>query len=185
MVEIVIEETTEKMDKAVEALKKEFSKLRTGRASTGMFDTIMVDYFGSMTPLNQLAAVNVPEPRLITIQPWDQGSLGAIEKTIMSSDLGLNPNNDGKIIRINFPQLTEDRRKELVRLAKKYGEETKVSVRNARRDGNEDIKKLEKDKEISKDDLKKHQEDIQKLTDSFIVKVDKVVEAKEKDIMEV
>lgn len=185
MIEIVIEEVTDKMDKAIESLKKGLSKLRTGRASTGMLDGIMVNYFGSMTPLNQLATVNVPEPRMITIQPWDQGSLGAIEKTIMSSDLGLTPNNDGKIIRINFPQLTEERRKELVKVAKKYGEESKVSVRNARRDGNEEIKKLEKDKEISQDDMKKHQEDVQKLTDAYILKVDKILETKEKDILEV
>lgn len=185
MIEIVIEEVTDKMDKAIESLKKGLSKLRTGRASTGMLDGIMVNYFGSMTPLNQLATVNVPEPRMITIQPWDQGSLGAIEKTIMSSDLGLTPNNDGKIIRINFPQLTEERRKELVKIAKKYGEESKVSVRNARRDGNEEIKKLEKDKEISQDDMKKHQEDVQKLTDAYILKVDKILETKEKDILEV
>jgi ribosome recycling factor len=175
----------ERMDKAISALKKELSSLRAGRATPALLDRIQVEYYGSMTPVNQLGNINTPDARTLMIQPWDKTSLAAIEKAIMKSDLGLTPANDGNIIRISIPPLTEERRGELVKMTKKSGEDAKVAIRNIRRDANEDIKKLEKSATISEDDSRRHQEDIQKLTDKFIAEVDKVLVAKEAEIMEV
>ncbi|HLC18238.1 MAG TPA: ribosome recycling factor [Thermodesulfobacteriota bacterium] len=180
-----VSDARKRMDKAADALAHEFAGLRTGRASVALFDHIRVDYYGTPTPVNQLSTLSAPEPRLITIQPWDTTQIHAIEKAILSSDLGLNPSNDGKMIRIAIPQLTEERRKELVKVAKRYSEEGKVAIRNIRRDANEGARKLEKDKEISQDDLKKLQQEIQDATDEYIKKVDALLEKKEKDIMEV
>lgn len=175
----------ERMNGAVDALKKEFSGIRTGRASLGLLDGMAIDYYGTMTQIQQLANLSVPEPRQIVIQPWEQKIIPDIEKAIMKSDLGLTPMNDGKVIRINIPALTEERRKQLVKVVKKRAEEGKVAIRNIRRDANEDLKKLEKDKHLSEDDAKKEHDEIQKLTDAFIRKIDEVLEHKEKEIMEV
>lgn len=173
------------MSRAVEVLKKEFGSIRTGRASLALLDGIMVNYYDTQTPLQQLTSLSIPESRQITIQPWEQKIIPEIEKAILKSDLGLTPTNDGKTIRINIPPLTEERRKLLVKTVKKKAEEAKVSVRNIRRDTNEEIKKLEKEKHISEDVVKKLQEEIQKITDSYISKMDEVLSHKEKEIMEV
>ncbi len=173
------------MSRTIEALKKDFSSIRTGRASLALLDGLMVNYYDSLTPLQQLASLSIPESRQIAIQPWDQKVIPEMEKAILKSDLGLTPTNDGKIIRINIPSLTEERRKHLVKMVKKKAEEAKVAIRNIRRDTNEELKKLEKDKHISEDVVKKSQEEIQKLTDSYIAKVDEVLANKEKEIMEV
>ncbi|TAL23592.1 MAG: ribosome recycling factor [Nitrospirae bacterium] len=175
----------EKMDHAVDALKKEFSSIRTGRASLALLDGIKVDYYGTPTPLQQLAALSIPESRQIAVQPWEQKLISEIEKAIMKSDLGLTPSNDGKIIRVNIPALTEERRKQLVKAIKKNAEDSKVAVRNIRRDINEEIKKLEKEKHISEDNTKKSLDEIQKLTDTYIKKIDEILMHKEKEIMEV
>lgn len=176
---------TDKMDSALEALKKELGTIRTGRASLALLDGIKIDYYGTITPLQQLASLSVPESRQIAIQPWEQKIISDIEKAIMKSDLGLTPTNDGKIIRINIPTLTEERRKQLVKVVKKNAEDSRVAVRNIRRDINEEIKKLEKDKHISEDDTKKSLDEIQKLTDTYIKKIDEILQHKEKEIMEV
>ncbi|MFQ5736729.1 MAG: ribosome recycling factor [Thermodesulfobacteriota bacterium] len=181
----ILSDARKRMEKAIEALNHELGGLRTGRASIAILDGVKVDYYGTVTPINQLATLSVPESRTITIQPWDISQVNAIEKAIMSSDLGLNPSNDGKVIRINIPQLTEERRKELVKLARKYGEECKVAIRNVRRDANEAYKKLEKEKQISQDELKKHQQDVQDLTDAQTARVDEILPRKEAEIMEV
>lgn len=175
----------ERMHGAIETLKKELASVRTGRASLALLDGIMVDYYGTPTHLNQVSSLNVPESRLIVIQPWEQKLIPEIEKAIFKSDLGLTPVNDGKTIRINIPPLTEERRKDLVKVVKKRAEESRVAVRNIRRDLNEELKKLEKEKKISEDDLKKSLDEAQKMTDSFIKKVDEVLHHKEKEIMEV
>jgi ribosome recycling factor len=177
--------TNEKMYGALEALKKEFASVRTGRASLGLLEGITVDYYGTMTPLQQLASLSIPDSRQIAIQPWEQRIIPEIEKAIMKSDLGLTPMNDGKVIRINIPVLTEERRKQLVKVVRKRAEEAKVAVRNIRREANDELKKLEKDEHVSEDEVKKEQEEIQKITDSFIKKVDEILGHKEKEIMEV
>ena len=174
--ESVLLDSEDRMDKALGALDRDFSRLRTGRASTGLVDNIKVDYYGTPTPISQLASVAIPDSRTITIQPWDRGAFASVEKAILKSDLGLTPVNDGKIIRISIPPLTEDRRK--------AGEEAKVAVRNVRRDANDQLKKLEKDKAISEDELKKATDDVQKLTDKYVAKVDEKCAAKEKEIMD-
>ncbi len=174
----------ERMGKALAALDKEFSKLRTGRASTALVEDIKVDYYGTPTAISQLASVAVPDSRSLTIQPWDRGAFALVEKAILKSDLGLTPINDGKIIRINIPPLTEERRKELVKVARKYTEETKVAIRNIRRDANDALKKLEKDKAHSEDEIKKATEQVQKLTDAQIAKADQKCQSKEKEVME-
>ena len=174
----------ERMEKALGSLEKDFGKLRTGRASTSLVEGIRVDYYGTPTPIPQIASVATPDSRTITIQPWDRGSFALIEKAILKSDLGLTPINDGKIIRIGIPPLTEERRKDLVKVARKYAEEAKVAVRNIRRDANEQLKKLEKDKAHGEDEIKKAQDAIQKLTDGHVAKVDQKCQAKEKEIME-
>ncbi len=175
----------ERMDKALTALERDFAKLRTGRASSSLVENIKVDYYGTPTPIQQLASVAVPDSRSVTIQPWDKNSFSLVEKAILKSDLGLTPMNDGKLIRISIPPLTEERRKELSKLAKKYTEDAKVAIRNIRRDANEALKKLEKDKSMSEDDLKKAMDEIQKLTDAFVAKADARAAAKEKEIMEI
>jgi len=181
----VIDSTEEKMKKTLANLKDGFASLRTGRASAALFDKIRVDYYGEKSPLNQVANISVPEARLIVIQPWDKNLIGEIEKAIRSSELSLNPSNDGKVIRISVPPLTEERRKELVKLAKSHAEQSRVAVRNIRRDGNDDLKKMLKDASITEDDESKGISDLQKLTDSYIEKVNQVLEEKEKEIMEV
>ncbi len=182
--ETVLLDSEERMEKAIATLEREFGRLRTGRASTNLVDNIKVDYYGTPTPISQLASVAVPDSRTITIQPWDRGAFGGVEKAILKSDLGLTPVNDGKIIRISIPPLTEERRKELGKVARKYGEEAQVAGRNVRRDANDQLKKLEKDKAISEDELKKTTDDVQKLTDKFVAKVDEKCQAKEKEIMD-
>ena len=177
--------TAERMLRTIEALKKEFASVRTGRASLALLDGIMVNYYDTQTPLQQLASLSIPESRQIAVQPWDQKIIPDIEKAIMKSDLGLTPMNDGKIIRINIPTLTEERRKQLVKAVKKKAEEAKISIRNIRRDANEELRKLEKEKHLSEDEVKKIQEETQKITDSYIAKADEVLGHKEKEIMEV
>ena len=174
-----------RMEKAVSDLQHEMAAIRTGRASLGILDHIRVDYYGTPTPLNQVANLHVPEPALITIQPWDVSQIGPIERSIRTSDLGLNPANDGKIIRLPIPPLTEERRKELVKKLHAAAEHHRVSVRAIRRDGNEAVKKLLKDKKIAEDDEKKGLEEIQKVTDGYMNKIDAAAKAKEKDIMEI
>ncbi len=181
----VYDNARERMEKAIAALERDFAKLRTGRATTSLVEDIKVDYYGTPTPVNQLASVAVPDSRTITIQPWDKGSFAGVEKAILKSDLGLNPVNDGKILRIVIPPLTEERRKELGKVARKYTEEAKVAVRNVRRDANDTLKKQEKSKEVSEDDSHKAQDEIQKLTDSFVARCDDLYAAKEKEIMEI
>lgn len=178
-------EMKKRTDKALDALAHELASIRTGRASIAILDHVKVDYYGTPTPINQLATLAVPESRTITIQPWDASAMHAIEKAIMTSDLGLMPTSDGKLIRINMPPLTEERRKEFVKLAKKYGEECKVGIRNIRRDANEALKKLEKDKKMSEDEHKKLAKEVQDITDRQIGRVDEMIAQKEKDIMEV
>jgi len=177
--------TAERMSRTIEVLKKEFASVRTGRASLALLDGIMVNYYDTQTPLQQLASLSIPESRQIAVQPWDQKIIPDIEKAIMKSDLGLTPMNDGKIIRINIPLLTEERRKQLVKAVKKKAEEAKISIRNIRRDANEELRKLEKEKHLSEDEVKKIQEETQKITDSYIAKADEVLGHKEKEIMEV
>lgn len=181
----VIDKTRHSMDKAIEVLRKEFSRVRTGRASVSLLDDIRVDYYGTPTPLNQIGTLTVPEPRLITIQPWEKKLIPEIEKAILKSDLGLNPASDGVLVRIAIPALTEERRKEMVKLIKRMGEDAKIAIRNVRRDGNEGMKKLEKDKEISEDEMKRGEKEIQDLTDQFVKKADEVVASKEKEVMEI
>lgn len=174
----------ERMEKAIQALKRDLATLRAGRATPALLDRIQVEYYGAMTPLNQLANISTPDSRTLMIQPWDKSSLADIEKAIMKSDIGITPANDGNMIRLSIPPLTEERRGELVKMTKKFGEESKVAIRNIRRDANDDIKKMEKT-DISEDESHRHQEDIQKMTDKFIAEVDKVLVVKEKEIMEV
>jgi len=181
----VIADMSEKMESSLEAYRRDLSKIRTGRASLSLLDGIKVEAYGSPMPLNQVATLTVPESRMIAIQPWDMQLLGAIEKSIFASDLGLNPVNDGKIIRINIPQLTEERRKELVKLVKKISEEYRVAVRNSRREAIDTLKKKKNNKEISEDDLFRLQDEAQKETDNFIEKIDKTLAEKEKEVMEV
>ena len=180
----ILDASKEKMSKSVAVYQNEMTSLRAGRANPRLLDRIMVDYYGTPTPISQLASVAIPDSRTITIQPWDRGAFASVEKAILKSDLGLTPVNDGKIIRISIPPLTEDRRKELGKLPRKSGEEAKVAVRNVRRDANDQLKKLEKDKAISEDELKKATDDVQKLTDKYVAKVDEKCAAKEKEIMD-
>ncbi|WP_147821973.1 ribosome recycling factor [Salidesulfovibrio onnuriiensis] len=181
----VLDDGKKRMEGAIHALEKDFSKLRTGRASSSLVDNLVVEYYGTPTPLSQLASVSIPDSRTITIQPWDKGAFGDVEKAIQKSDLGLNPVNDGKIIRIAIPPLTEERRKDLVKVAKKYSEDAKVSIRNVRRDMNESLKKMEKDKDITEDEMHGGQDNVQKLTDDFVKKCDELFTAKEKEILEI
>ena len=175
----------EKMKKALDALRREFSTLRAGRATPALLDKITVDYYGTPTPISQVANIAVPEPRMITIQAWEKTMISQIEKAILKSDLGLTPNSDGVVIRLNIPQLTQDRRIELVKVVHKKTEDSRIAVRNVRRDANDTVKKLEKEKSISEDEAKKAQDDMQKLTDKYIKEVDSIMGAKEKEILEV
>lgn len=185
MSQTVMKTAEEKMEKAVQALSRELSTVRAGRANPSLLDRVMVDYYGALTPLNQLATITVPEARLLVVQPFDKSSIGDVEKAIQKADLGLSPSNDGNVIRLALPQLTEERRKELVKVVKKYAEEGKVAIRNIRRDANDDLKKEEKEGTITEDDLRRATDEIQKVTDKYIAKIDEVANNKEKDIMEV
>lgn len=185
MVQSIYSDTETRMEKAVAALKRDLSTLRAGRATPSLLDRIVVEYYGSSMPINQLANVSTPEPRLLVIQPWDKSAMTEIERAIMKSDLGLTPANDGSVIRLAIPQLTEDRRKELVKISKKKAEEGRVAVRNIRRDANDELKRKEKASDITEDELHKAQDDIQKLTDKYIAEADGILDAKEKEIMEV
>ncbi|MGJ7921032.1 ribosome recycling factor [Neobacillus sp. LXY-4] len=181
----VIATAKEKMTKAISAYTRELASIRAGRANASLLDRLSIDYYGAPTPVNQLAGISVPEARLLVIQPYDKSVLGDIEKAILKSDLGLTPTNDGNIIRLTIPQLTEERRKELVKVIKKDSEEAKVAVRNIRRDANDDLKKLEKNGEITEDEHRGYSDDIQKLTDDHIAKIDQITKDKEKEVMEV
>jgi ribosome recycling factor len=172
------------MQKSIDVLKHELSSIRTGRATPALLDRVVVDYFGSPTPVNALATISTPEPRLITIQPWDRQSLGAIEKAIQKSDLGLNPSNDGTMIRLAIPQLNDERRRDLVKQVQRRLEETRVAIRNLRRDALDTMRKEERDKAISEDDLKRGQERLQKVTDQFIAQVEEIGKSKEREILE-
>ena len=180
-IDTILLDTEDRMEKAMAALERDFQKLRTGRATTALVDGIKADYYGTPTPISQMASVAVPDSRTITIQPWDKGGISVVEKAILKSDLGLT----GRIIRINIPPLTEERRKELVKVARKYTEDAKVAVRNVRRDANDSLKKLEKEKTITEDEQKKAEAEVQKLTDKFVADADKRSQAKEKEIMDI
>ena len=180
----IFADAKDRMGKALKALEGNFSRVRTGRASLSLLDGVRVDYYGSTMPLNQVASLSVPEPRTIIISPWDAKVIGEIERALQKSELGLTPMNDGKVVRINIPALTEERRKELVKVVRKMAEESRVAMRNIRRDANELLKDLKKDKEISEDDMFRAQEDVQKLTDDYIKRVDATLAAKEKEILE-
>lgn len=184
MKEDILSELREKMTKAVGALEKEFKRFRTGRASSALLEGVKVNCYGTQMPIEQVASIAVPENRLITIQPWDQSTIGEIEKGILRSELGLTPMNDGKIIRISIPPLTEERRKELAKVAKKMAEENKIVIRNQRREANEMFKELKKGKDISEDEFHKTQDDVQKITDEFIKKIDEITAEKEKEVIE-
>jgi len=185
MIQETKEQARRRMEKAVEVLRNEFARVRTGRASTGILDHILVDYYGTPTRLNQLATLAVPESRLITIQPWDASALKAIEKAILTSDLGLTPSNDGKIIRIPIPELTEERRREIVKRLKQMTEECRVAVRQARKEANERLKRLQKEKEITEDEYHRGLDEIQEMTDTYIAEADRVLKAKEEEVMTV
>ncbi len=185
MINQIISDLSDRMDKAIQALRRDLATIRTGRANATLLDTISVEYYGVVTPLNQVANISTPDVRTLSIQPWDKSTLGEIEKAILRSDLGLTPSNDGTLIRLNIPMLTEDRRKELSKIARRMGEDAKVAVRNIRRDVNEDLKKQERDKLVSEDESHRILDEIQKTTDKFIVEIDEVVAHKEKEIMEV
>ncbi len=181
----VNKETEEKMKKSLKSLSDDLAGIRTGRASSALFDKIRVDYYGNPTPLNQLATVSIPEARLVVIQPWDKSVLSDIEKAIQKSELSLNPNNDGKVIRINIPPLTEERRKEYVKIAKNMAEQCRVAVRNIRRDANEELKNMQKAGDISEDEEKRGADEVQKLTDRYIEEINKHLEEKEHEILEI
>lgn len=181
----VHKEAEEKMQKSVSVYKEDLQSIRAGRANPALLDKIMVDYYGQMTPLNQVASISAPEPRLLVIQPWEAKLIPNIEKEILKSDLGLNPSNDGKVVRLQIPQLTEERRAELTKLVRKNGENAKVAIRNIRREGIDVIKKLEKDKELTEDERKQAEAKMQELTDKFVKEIDLITENKEKELMEI
>nr|WP_195258043.1 ribosome recycling factor [Bacillus paralicheniformis] len=181
----VMNETKERMEKAIGAYQRELATVRAGRANPSLLDKVTVEYYGAQTPLNQIASITVPEARMLLITPYDKTALGDIDKAIQKADLGITPSNDGNIIRITIPPLTEERRKELAKLVKKYSEDAKVAVRNIRRDANDDLKKLEKNGEMTEDELRSSTEDVQKLTDEYVSKIDEITKDKEKEIMEV
>ncbi len=181
----VLNKAEEKMQKSVGSLKNEFASIRAGRANPAVLDKVLVDYYGTPTPVNQMAAVSVSEARVLVIQPWDKSLIKKIEKAIQASDIGINPANDGSVIRLSFPQLTEDRRKELVKDIKKYGEEAKVAIRSIRRDANDKLKSMKKNSELTEDDLKQGEDKTQKLTDKYIKNIDEVVAEKEKEVLSI
>ena len=176
---------SQKMDRAIEALRRDFQGVRTGKASAQLLDIVRVDAYGSQVPLNQVATVSAPEARLLVIQPWDPKMIGPIERAIQTSELGLNPSNDGKIVRVPIPALTEERRKEFVRMLHKMAEEARVAVRQARKDSNDDIKKRQKDGDLSEDDARREQDDVQKLTDNHVQKIEELLKHKEAEVLEV
>ncbi|MFP5528112.1 ribosome recycling factor [Peptococcus simiae] len=185
MINDILKDTENRMQLSIESLRTELSRIRTGKANISLLDGITVEYYGAPTPLNQVANISAPEPRLLTVQPWDKTVMQDIEKAILASDLGITPNNDGQIIRLPLPQLTQEVREDLAKQARKRGEDAKVSVRNIRRDANDQVKKLEKGKEVAEDEAKSAQDDIQKLTDDAVKKIDAVVSDKEKEVMEI
>ena len=178
-------EYTDRMQKTLDVMQINFAAVRAGRANAAVLDQIRVDYYGTPTPINQIASIASPDPRTLTIQPWDSGTMKLIEKAIQASDLGINPQNDGRVIRLAFPQLTEERRKELIKQVRKYGEESKTAIRSIRRDAMDAFKKQQKKSEITEDDLKNAEKDVQKLTDDYIADVDKMVSKKEKELSEI
>lgn len=182
---IAIKNSEDRMKKTIASLKDDLASIRTGRASAALFDKIRVDYYGEKSPLNQVANISIPEARLIVIQPWDRAMIGEIEKAIRTSELSLNPSNDGKVIRISIPPLTEERRKELAKQAKNLAEQSRVAIRNIRRDGNEELKKAQKNSELTEDEEAKAEEELQNLTDKYIKEINHILEEKEKEIMEV
>ena len=181
----VLNKAEEKMGKTINSLKNEFAAIRAGRANPAVLDKVLVDYYGTPTPINQMAAVSVSEARVLVIQPWDKSLVKEIEKAIQASDIGINPTNDGSVIRLTFPQLTEDRRKEIVKDLKKYGEDAKVAVRSIRRDANDKLKAMKKNSELTEDDLKNAEDKTQKLTDKFIKNIDEIVADKEKEVLSI
>ncbi|MEK4565284.1 ribosome recycling factor [Alkalihalobacillus sp. FSL R5-0424] len=181
----VKQQATERMTKAIDSLRRELAKLRAGRANPAILDRVTVEYYGALTPLNQLATISVPEARLLVIQPFDKSSIADVERAILKADLGLTPSNDGQVIRIAIPALTEERRRDLVKIVKKSAEDAKVAIRNIRRDANDDLKKQQKDGELTEDDLRQSTDEIQKLTDQFIATADKEADQKEQEVMEV
>ena len=185
MIDDALLDATDRMEKALEALRRDLATVRTGRASPGLVEHLKVDYYGAATPLNQLATISTPDARLITIQPWDRGSIGAIEKAILKSDIGLNPSNDGTLIRLAIPQLTEERRRDIAKQVRKRAEDARVAVRNIRRDAHENIRRLEHEHEISQDDLHRAETELQKLTDDHIKEIDKVGHEKEEEVLAV
>jgi ribosome recycling factor len=185
MIDDALLDATDRMEKALEALRRDLATVRTGRASPALVEHLKVDYYGAATPLNQLATISTPDARLITIQPWDRGSIGAIEKAILKSDIGLNPSNDGALIRLAIPQLTEERRREIAKQVRKRAEDARIAVRNIRRDCHESIRRLEHDHEISQDDLHRAETELQKLTDDHIKEIDKVGHEKEEEVLAV
>lgn len=180
-----LQEAKRRMENAIEALRREFSSVRTGKATPALLDTVRVDAYGSLVPLNQVATVSAPEPRLLVVQPWDRGMIGPVEKALQTSDLGLNPSNDGKVIRVPIPALTEERRREYVRLLHKMAEEGRVAVRQARKDANDDIKKRQKAGDLSEDEARREQDEVQKLTDRYIAQMEEVLKHKEAEVLEV
>lgn len=185
MMKDILRDASERMDKSVENLRQELSKIRTGKATTALLDGVRVEYYGTMTPLTQMANVSVLDPHTLSIQPWDKSSLNSVEKAIMAADLGLNPANDGNIIRVPIPALNEERRKELAKLIKRFGEEAKIALRNIRRDANDHLKKAEKEDHVSEDDRIKAENDVQELTDKHVERIDEMIDHKESEIMEV
>ena len=180
-----INQAKQQMEAAVEAMRREFSSVRTGKATPALLDTVRVDAYGSKVPINQVATVNTPEPRLIVIQPWDKSVIPDIERGIQTADLGLNPSNDGNLIRVPIPPLSQERRKDMVRLLHKMGEEGKVSVRHARQEANKEIKQREQDHDISEDEARRQQDEVQRLTDEFVARIEELMKSKEKELMEV
>lgn len=185
MIKEIKQDAEKRMQKSIEALKNELTKLRTGRAHTSLLDHVMVSYYGNDTPLSQVASITVSDPRTLTVTPWEQNMVGAVEKAIMQSDLGLNPASAGKVIRVPLPPLTEERRKDMIKVVRHEGENAKVAIRNIRRDANGDFKSLNKEKEITDDEMRQAEDDIQKITDKYVAEVDAVIAVKEKDLMEV
>jgi len=185
MIKEIIKDASDRMDKSVEAFRNELHSIRTGKATTALLDGVKVEYYGTMTPLNQMANISVQDAHMLGIQPWDRTAMSAIEKAILAANLGLNPSNDGQIIRVPIPVLTEERRRDFVKLVKKFGEDAKISLRNIRRDANEHLKKAEKDEHVSEDDRKKAEKDVQDLTDKHTVTIEELIKGKEIEIMEV
>ncbi len=184
MINEILKDTSKRMDKSIKVLRDDLAGIRAGRANPKLLERVLVDYYGTMTPVNQLANISVPEPRLLVISPWDVNTLPEIEKAIQKSDLGINPANDGKVIRLVFPELTEERRKELGKLIRKMGEESKIAIRSIRRDTNDKFRQLEKDSELTEDELNTAEKKVQELTDNYTDKIDEYIQEKEKEIME-